>query len=146
MRRRIPGTLLLALGAAAGVAASADAQVVFTDATASAGIRFKHNSGAFGKKYLPETMGAGAAWLDFDGDGWPDILLANSKSWPGRPGPSSRPALYRNNQNGTFSDATRGSGLDVEMYGLGVAAADYDNDGKVDAYLRSEERRVGKSV
>jgi len=135
VRRRIPGTLLLALGAAAGVAAAADAQVVFTDATASAGIRFKHNSGAFGKKYLPETMGAGAAWLDFDGDGWPDILLANSKSWPGRPGPPSRPALYRNNQNGTFSDVTRGSGLDVEMYGLGVAAADYDNDGKVDTYL-----------
>jgi hypothetical protein len=123
------------LGAAIGLAASADAQVIFTDATASAGIRFKHNSGAFGKKYLPETMGAGAAWLDSDGDGWPDLLLANSKSWPGRPGPPSRPALYRNNRNGTFSDVTRGSGLDVEMYGLGAAAADYDNDGQVDVYL-----------
>jgi hypothetical protein len=80
-------------------------------------------------------MGAGAAWLDFDGDGWPDILLANSKNWPGRPGPPSRPALYRNNHDGTFTDVTRGSGLEVDMYGLGVAAADYDNDGKTDVYL-----------
>jgi hypothetical protein len=135
VRLSIPGSFWAALGAASVLAASAEAQVVFSDATAGAGIRFKHNSGAFGKKYLPETMGAGGAWLDFDGDGWPDALLANSKSWPGRPGPPSRPALYRNNQNGTFADVTRGSGLDVEMYGLGVAAADYDNDGRVDVYL-----------
>jgi hypothetical protein len=134
VRLRILGSLAVA-GCAIGFGVSAEAQVVFTDVTAGAGIRFKHNSGAFGKKYLPETMGAGAAWLDFDGDGWSDLLFANSKSWPGRPGPPSRPALYRNDQNGTFSDVTRGSGLDFEMYGLGVAAADYDNDGKVDVYL-----------
>jgi enediyne biosynthesis protein E4 len=134
VRLRFLGSLAVA-GFAAGFGVSAEAQVVFTDVTAGAGIRFKHNSGAFGKKYLPETMGAGAAWLDFDGDGWPDLLFANSRSWPGRPGPASRPALYRNNQNGTFSDVTRGSGLDFEMYGLGVAGADYDNDGKVDVYL-----------
>jgi hypothetical protein len=134
VRLRFLGSLAVA-GFASGFGVSVEAQVVFTDVTASAGIRFKHNSGAFGKKYLPETMGAGAAWLDFDGDGWPDLLFANSKSWPGRPGPPSRPALYRNNQNGTFSDVARGSGLDFEMYGLGVAAADYDNDGKVDVYL-----------
>jgi hypothetical protein len=124
----------LAGRAAFGLAAS-PTTIVFTDATAGAGIRFKHNSGAFGKKYLPETMGSGGAWLDFDGDGWPDILLANSKSWPGRPATPSRPALFRNNHDGTFTDQTRGSGLDVEMYGLGVAAADYDNDGKTDVYL-----------
>jgi len=122
-------------GATAALVRSADAPIVFTDATAAAGIRFKHNNGAFGKKYLPETIGAGAAWLDFDGDGWPDILLANSKNWPGRPGPPSRPALYRNNHDGTFTDVTRGSGLEVDMYGMGVAAADYDNDGKADVYL-----------
>jgi enediyne biosynthesis protein E4 len=126
---------LLAAAAAAALAAATDAPIVFTDVTAGAGIRFKHNSGAFGKKYLPETIGAGGAWLDFDGDGWPDLLLANSKNWPGRPGPPTRPALYRNNHDGTFTDVTRGSGLEVDMYGLGVAAADYDNDGKTDVYL-----------
>jgi hypothetical protein len=133
LRLGLPG--IFVAGAAAALALSADAPIVFTDVTAAAGIRFKHNSGAFGKKYLPETIGAGAAWLDFDGDGWPDILLANSKNWPGRAGPPSRPALYRNDHDGTFTDVTRGSGLDVDMYGLGVAAADYDNDGKVDVYL-----------
>ncbi|HVD78704.1 MAG TPA: CRTAC1 family protein [Vicinamibacteria bacterium] len=135
MRPGILGALVAAAGAAAALVGSADAPIVFTDATAAAGIRFKHNNGAFGKKYLPETIGAGAAWLDFDGDGWPDILLANSKNWPGRPGPPSRPALYRNNRDGTFTDVSRGSGLEVDMYGLGVAAADYDNDGKTDVYL-----------
>jgi len=135
MKRRV--FVLLAVGAAAVAVlpVAADAPIVFTDVTAAAGIRFKHNSGAFGKKYLPETIGAGGAWLDFDGDGWPDLLLANSKNWPGRPGPPTRPALYRNNHDGTFTDVTRGSGLDVDMYGLGVAAADYDNDGKTDVYL-----------
>ena len=107
----------------------------FTEATAAAGIRFRHTSGAFGKKYLPETMGAGAAFLDVDNDGWQDILLVQSSSWPGRPKTRSVPALYRNNGNGTFSDITKTAGLAVEMYGLGVAAADYDNDGDTDIYL-----------
>ena len=135
MRPGILGTLLVGAGAMAALAVAVDAPVTFTDVTAAAGIRFKHNSGAFGKKYLPETIGAGAAWLDFDGDGWPDLVLANSRNWPGRPGPPTRPALYRNNHDGTFTDVTRGSGLDVDMYGMGVAAADYDNDGKTDVYL-----------
>jgi len=135
MKRRVLAVLAVGAAAVAALALAADAPIVFTDVTAAAGIRFKHNSGAFGKKYLPETIGAGGAWLDFDGDGWPDILLANSKNWPGRPGPPTRPALYRNNHDGTFTDVTRGSGLEVDMYGLGVAAADYDNDGKTDVYL-----------
>ena len=106
-----------------------------TDATAAAGIRFKHNSGAFGKKYLPETMGSGVAFLDADGDGWQDLLFVQSSKWPGRPGPSSYPALYKNNRDGTFTDVTRASGLAVEIYGMGVAAADFDNDGDADVYL-----------
>ena len=65
--------------------------VQFVDATAAAKITFKHTSGAFGKKYLPETMGAGVAFLDFDNDGWPDVFLVNSKNWPGRPGGPSLP-------------------------------------------------------
>jgi enediyne biosynthesis protein E4 len=112
---------------------SADRQ--FTDVTQSAGIRFRHNSGAFGRKYLPETMGSGAAFLDADGDGWQDILLINSRDWPGRPSRGARHALYRNNHDGTFTDATASSGLGVDMYGLGVTAADYDNDGQIDVYL-----------
>ena len=107
----------------------------FTDVTAAAGITFRHISGATGKKYLPETMGSGAAFLDVDGDGWQDILLVNSRNWPGAKGPAAYPALYRNNRNGTFSDVTRTAGLEIETYGLGVAAADYDNDGDTDIYM-----------
>jgi enediyne biosynthesis protein E4 len=110
------------------------AGVAFTDVTQASGLRFKHVSGAFGKKYLPETMGAGGAFLDFDGDGWQDILLVNSKNWPGRPGPKVTSALYRNNK-GTFVDVTKAAGLDAEMYGMGVTTADYDNDGRVDVYI-----------
>jgi hypothetical protein len=107
----------------------------FTDVTAQAGIRFKHNSGAFGKKYLPETLGAGCAFLDYDNDGWQDVLLVNSMNWPERKGAKSFPALYHNNRNGTFTDVTKEAGLAVEMYGLGCAVADYDNDGNADIYL-----------
>ena len=106
----------------------------FTDVTASAGIHFQHHNGAFGKKYLPETMGSGCAFIDTDGSGWPDIILLNGKDWK----PTVRryvSAFYRNNRNGTFSDATAGSGLDVEMYAMGVAVADYDNDGRPDIYI-----------
>jgi hypothetical protein len=105
----------------------------FIDATASSGIQFRHHSGAAGGKYLPETMGSGGAFLDADGDGWLDVLLINSKAWSAAP--RTRHALYRNNANGTFSDVTVRSGLNVEMYGMGAAAADYDNDGHVDVYI-----------
>ncbi len=103
--------------------------------TSGAGIRFTHRNGASGKKYLPETMGSGAAFFDADGDGWQDLLLANSTSLPGGSRSRSVSALYRNNNNGTFSNVTAGSGLDVEMYGMGIAAADYDNDGRADVYV-----------
>jgi enediyne biosynthesis protein E4 len=108
--------------------------IVFTDVTAQAGIHFTHNSGRSGKMYLPETMGSGCAFFDADGDGWPDILLINGKDWTPR-GRRSTAALYRNNHDGTFTDITRGSGLDVEIYGIGVAIADYDNDGRDDVYI-----------
>jgi hypothetical protein len=119
----------------AAAALSAQPGVVFTDVTAQAAVRFVHNNGAFGKKYLPETIGSGALFLDADGDGWQDLLFINAKNWMGRPGPRSLPALYRNARNGAFTDVTRGSGLDVELYGIGGAAADFDNDGNVDVYL-----------
>ncbi|HTQ54795.1 MAG TPA: CRTAC1 family protein [Bryobacteraceae bacterium] len=132
--------IVLGLLAAGAVGANrvAIAPMTFTDVTASAGIRFKHNSGRTGKKYLPETMGSGVAWIDVDGDGWPDLLFINSRDWTPR-GRKSLPALYRNNHDGTFTDITAGSGLDVEMYGLGVAVGDYDNDGRDDVYITALE-------
>jgi hypothetical protein len=114
---------------------AAGLSIRFTDVTGPAGIRFRHTSGAFGKKYLPETMGAGCAFLDVDGDGWQDVFFVQSTSWPGRPAAKVFPALYRNNRNGTFTDITRAAGLAVEMYGLGVASADFDNDGDADLFV-----------
>src|SRR5262245_66661432 len=66
----------------------------FTDVTTAAGIHFRHTSGAFGKKYLPETLGSGVAVFDADNDGFQDILLVNGQKWPGQPGPPTFPALY----------------------------------------------------
>jgi hypothetical protein len=109
--------------------------IEFTDITAQAGIRFKHNTGAFGKKYLPETMGSGVCFIDYDNDGWQDILLINSMDWPGHKSGNSYPALYHNNKDGTFTDVTRQAGLAVEMYGMGCTVGDYDNDGYDDIYI-----------
>jgi enediyne biosynthesis protein E4 len=109
--------------------------IEFVDVTAQAGIRFKHNSGAFGKKYLPETIGSGGAFLDYDNDGWQDILLVNSMNWPEQKGGKSFPALYHNNKDGTFTNVTGEAGLGTQMYGIGVAISDYDNDGNSDIYI-----------
>ncbi|HLK33322.1 MAG TPA: VCBS repeat-containing protein, partial [Terriglobales bacterium] len=105
------------------------------DITGHAGIHFLHNSGAFGGKFLPETMGSGCAFLDYDSDGWQDILLINGMDWPGHKRRRTTLQLYRNNRNGTFSDVTRSAGLDVEMYGMGVAVGDYNNDGFPDILI-----------
>lgn len=115
--------------------AAAPASITFTDITAKSGIRFTHNTGGFGKKFLPETMGAGLAFIDFDGDGWQDIFFVNSSDFPGNKRRTTTPALYRNNRNGTFTDVTRAAGLAIEIYGLGVAVGDYDNDGDDDLYI-----------
>jgi enediyne biosynthesis protein E4 len=109
--------------------------VQFTDITAQAGIRFVRNSGAFGKKYLPETMGSGVCFIDYDNDGWQDIFFVNSMDWPGHKTHKSHPALYHNNHDGTFTDVTAQAGLDVEMYGMGCAVGDFDNDGNDDIYI-----------
>ncbi len=109
------------------------------DVTANAGIAFRHNSGAFGARYLPETLGPGCAFFDYDGDGWLDILLVNGTSWPAAPASAHSShttlSLYRNNRNGTFTDVTQRAGLAVEVYGMGVAIADYNNDGFPDILI-----------
>jgi len=114
---------------------SAAQKITFHDVTAQAGIQFKHNNGAFGRKYLPETMGPGCAFLDYDNDGWTDILLVNGENWPGRAGSASTMKLYHNNHDGTFTDVTRRAGLAVSMFGMGVAVGDYDNDGFEDVFI-----------
>jgi len=103
--------------------------------SAQAGIHFHHNSGAYGGKLLPETLGSGCAFLDYDGDGWQDILLVNGMDWPGHKKQRSTLHLYRNNRNGTFTDVTHSAGLDVEMYGMGVAVGDDNNDGYHDMFI-----------
>jgi hypothetical protein len=117
------------------VTSAAEGGVVFRDVTREAGIRFRHNNGGFGKKYLPETMGSGAAIFDYDGDGRLDLFLANSIDWLGRRRGTSLPALYRNLGGGRFRDVTAEAGLAQESYGMGVAVGDYDNDGDPDLYL-----------
>ena len=106
-----------------------------TDVTAAAGIQFQHNSGAYGGKLLPETLGSGCAFLDYDADGWQDILLINGMDWPGHKRRRSTLRLYRNNRNGAFTDVTKSAGLDIEMYGMGVAVGDYNNDGFPDIFI-----------
>jgi len=107
----------------------------FTDVTADSGIRFAHNNGAFGKKYLPETMGSGCAFLDYDGDGLLDVYLANGADFPSHHTRTTYPALYRNLGGGRFDDVTEKAGLRQEFFGMGIAVGDYDNDGHEDLFV-----------
>jgi hypothetical protein len=110
----------------------------FKDVTAEAGVHFVHVNGAYGDKLLPETMGGGVAFLDFDNDGYQDLLFINSSYWPGHAPTGMRAptmALYHNDGHGHFVDVAAGSGLDVSFYGMGVAVGDYDNDGLVDVFI-----------
>jgi hypothetical protein len=113
-------------------------QVPFVDATMSAGITFVHENGANGEKLLPETMGGGCAFFDADGDGDQDLVLVGGQPWSwdsAAAGAAPSLALYLNDGKGQFTDKTAGSGLDISLYGMGVAAGDYDNDGRSDLFI-----------
>ncbi|MCS6858975.1 MAG: CRTAC1 family protein [Abditibacteriales bacterium] len=138
-QRSRPSDALFAPSSAATMAQTVTSPAQFADVTERAGIRFKHTSGAQGELHLPETMGSGCAFFDFDNDGWLDIFFVNSKPIPHCSPPKVNPpptlALYHNNRDGTFTDVTTGSGLDVSLYGMGCAIGDYDNDGRDDVLV-----------
>ncbi|MFM8398201.1 MAG: FG-GAP repeat domain-containing protein, partial [Pirellula sp.] len=120
-------------------------QIPFTDITEQAGIRFSHYDGKQGERLLPETMGGGSGFLDYDNDGDQDILFVNSCDWPWSKPPEGKPAptmcLYQNDGQGNFKDVTQEAGLAVTFYGMGPAFGDYDNDGWVDVFITA----VGKN-
>ena len=132
-------TLLTVPAKADQPAASQIPSAPFTDITAESGVKFVHCNGASGAKLLPEAMGGGVAFFDFDGDGAPDLLFINSTYWPWDTRPPGQPAptmaLYHNDGKGHFTDVTAGSGLDISFYGMGVAIGDYDNDGRPDVFI-----------
>src|SRR5437667_3666000 len=140
-RKHIPFLILLCAAVSPCLTLPSSAQQIqFRDITSQAGIHFTHNNGAFGKKWLPETMGPGCAFIDYDNDGYPDILLVDGEDWPAHPrGGANRGTatlkLYHNNHDGTFTDVTRKAGLALSMFGLGVAVGDYDNDGFDDLFI-----------
>jgi hypothetical protein len=114
---------------------ASDGQATFVEVAKQVGIDFHHENGACGKKNMPETVGSGVAFLDFDNDGWQDILIINGMNWPGDKPTHSTVHLYHNNRNGTYTDVTKQSGLGIELYGMGVAVGDYDNDGFEDIFI-----------
>src|SRR5215472_162772 len=135
-RRGFRAVVLLCASVSLWLGLPCGAQEHFRDITAQAGIHFTHNNGAFGKKWLPETMGPGCAFIDYDNDGYPDIVLINGDDFSGHAhGGATTLKLYHNNHDGTFTDVTRQSGLAVPMFGFGVAIGDYDNDGFDDLFV-----------
>jgi hypothetical protein len=119
-----------------GTPQQAPPPVTFTDITREAGINFVHVNGSTGEKLMPETIGSGAAFLDYDNDGDQDLLLVNSMWWPGEERePAPTLAFYRNDGHGRFTDVTAEAGLKITCFGMGAAIGDYDNDGWTDLYI-----------
>lgn len=110
------------------------------DVTEDSGLDFVHVTGAVGDKWMPETVGSGGGFLDYDGDGHLDIFLVNGRSWTGDD--SARSALFRNRGDGTFVDVSAQTGTDLHLYGMGAVFADYDGDGDTDIYVTAVGRNV----
>jgi hypothetical protein len=131
------------MGSAAAVSVAVPASsstIRLTDITRMAGITFAHTKGASGRHYYPEQFGAGVALLDYNKDGLLDVFFVQGAPLPGTTGsPPSGDVLYRNNGDGTFSDVSSQAGLTGSHYGLGVASADYDNDGYPDLFITTLE-------
>ena len=147
--RLVAGAALLAWAALAGVPASAQTGRGASGATirfefvppASSGIHWAHVNGMSDERHLPETVGAGSAFFDFDDDGWMDIYLVNSgRSDFFEPDRELSNALYRNNGDGTFTDVTAAAGVQGGQFGMGAAAADFDADGDTDLYVTAYGR------
>jgi hypothetical protein len=134
-RRAVPRTK-------AKASPDAGCPVVFTDVAAKAGLKFMHERGATAAHQLPETMGSGVAWLDYDNDGWMDLYVVQSGPFPPNGSPRAQDRLFHNNGDGTFTDVTEKAGLKDSAYGMGVAAADYDNDGYVDLFVTNFGRNI----
>jgi hypothetical protein len=128
-------SLLLLLALAAAPTGTGDCPVRLTDVAAQAGIRFVHDRGSTPEHHLPEMVGAGLSWLDYDNDGWMDLYVVQGGPFPPQGSPKAGDRLYRNNGNGTFTDVTEKAGVNDTGYGMGAIAADYDNDGFVDLYV-----------
>ncbi len=130
--------LVLPAGWAANAADEAACPIQLHDATNSTGITFRHTDGSSGRRYIVETVTAGVATFDYDNDGDLDIYFLNGAPTPGcRVAPPPRNALYRNDGDWHFSDVTEAAGVGDAGFGLGVAVADYDNDGNLDLYLNN---------
>ncbi|HAF25321.1 MAG TPA: CRTAC1 family protein, partial [Blastocatellia bacterium] len=140
----IPVVLLLAQASSLySQQPTAASPVVFTDVTKQAGINWVHDNALSPDRYLPETVGAGCVFFDYDNDGWMDIYLVNSGPsdffTPGKP---LKNALYHNNHDGTFTDLTDKAGVAGGTFGMGAAAGDYDGDGRADLYVTSYGRNI----
>ena len=147
--KRAPNVTQLSAPASAAISPVAIPKVKFTDITTAAGINFTHYNSASPEKLLPETMGAGVVFFDFDNDGDQDLLFVNGTRWPWDRIADALPklALYANDGKGKFTDATSGSGLDVSVYGMGAAVGDFDNDGLTDVFITCvSENRLFKNL
>lgn len=144
MGRSAPGVLAVLLPSFVGSAAAGAQDFSFVDRTGEAGIRFHHEDGGSGRRYVVEIVGGGALVFDYDEDGWPDLFFVNGRTLPGdrvggEGGATVGNRLYRNRGDGTFTDRTAAAGLldapEDARYGMGGMAGDFDGDGDPDLLL-----------